>query len=623
MLYQVLARKYRPQLFEEVVGQDHITRTLSNAIQQNRIANAYLFVGPRGTGKTSTARIFAKALNCEKGPTTHPCNVCPICQDISKGTSFNVLEFDAASNTQVEKIRDIILDTVKYAPTSGLYKVYLIDEVHMLSNHSFNALLKTLEEPPAHVKFIFATTDPQKIPGTILSRCQRFDLKPIPSAQIVQQLKKICAAEKIEIDAAALDAIARGAEGGLRDAESALDQLISFCGSKIVEDDVLRVFGLASHQQIRGLSDALIEGNTSAALERLEEVSVSGKDLSRVLTDLLEHMRHLMLFQVSPDSAKDLSEVEASTLRAQSGLIETDALLRMLDQLILAERNMKNALSKKIYFEMALVKASRVRDDASIDVVIKHLRALQQGQPVSEPAPKTSAAAPTPAAQRPAPRPATQPSSPANPGPSSTPVATPEQAPTIEVPVTKDAASAWKFIIDTARIERALIVSPLLAGRPMSLEKNELKVGFPSESSFQMESLLLTPKNKDFLTELLSRFMGTPAILRLEVDSSIPAPPPKEGKEVQPSAPTSTQVSVKKPEPQKPAPTARPPSSSSDKTASGTKPEFAKEFIGENDLPAPLPKKSEEELMNDPLIKQALELFKGRIVEVRTPKEQQ
>ncbi len=249
--YQVLARKWRPQQFADVVGQEHVTTTLKNAIEQNRLAHAYLFVGPRGIGKTSTARIFAKALNCVKGPTATPCDKCDNCLEITEGRSLDVLEIDGASNNGVEQVREL-RDTVRYAPARGKFKIYIIDEVHMLTTQAFNALLKTLEEPPAHVKFIFATTEPQKVLPTILSRCQRFDLRRIPANLIVKHLKEISKKEKVAIDDEALAAIARGAEGGLRDAESTLDQLIAFCGNKIAEADVLSVFGLVAHDPDRG-----------------------------------------------------------------------------------------------------------------------------------------------------------------------------------------------------------------------------------------------------------------------------------------------------------------------------------------------------------------------------------
>src|SRR5207249_495044 len=249
MSYQVIARKYRPQRFQDVVGQEHVTQTLSHAIQQNRIAHAYLFCGPRGTGKTTVARIFAMCLNCTGGPRVGFEENDPRCREIAEGRSLDVLEIDGASNNGVEQVREL-RETCKYAPANSRFKIYIIDEVHMLTTAAFNALLKTLEEPPEHVKFMFATTDPEKVLPTILSRCQRFDLRRIPAALIAKHLAEIAKKEKVKIDQPALYAIARGADGAMRDAESTLDQLISFCGDKIEEGDVLSMFGLAAESQI-------------------------------------------------------------------------------------------------------------------------------------------------------------------------------------------------------------------------------------------------------------------------------------------------------------------------------------------------------------------------------------
>src|SRR2546422_9052638 len=280
MSYQVIARKYRPQRFSDVIGQEHVTQTLSNAIHQNRIAHAYLFCGPRGTGKTTIARIFAKCLNCAGGPKVDFDDNDPRCQEIAEGRSLVVLEIDGASNRGIDEIREL-RETARYAPASSKFKIYIVDEVHMLTKEAFNALLKTLEEPPAHVKFMFATTEPEKVLPTILSRCQRFDLRRIPVALIVKHLGDIAKLEEVQIDDAALHAIARGADGGMRDAECALDQLISFCGSQIVEEDVLSMFGLTAQQPILALASAVLKGDSEAVLRELTELSRHGKDLGR------------------------------------------------------------------------------------------------------------------------------------------------------------------------------------------------------------------------------------------------------------------------------------------------------------------------------------------------------
>ena len=284
------------------MGQDHITRTLQNGISANRLAQAYLFVGPRGIGKTSTARILAKALNCVNGPTTTPCGECDACKEIADGRSLDVIEIDGASNNGVENIRDL-RDNAAYAPARGPYKIYLIDEVHMLSTGAFNALLKTLEEPPPHVKFIFATTEAQKLPATITSRCQRFDLRRIPTELIAKHLTFIANSEKISLDPAAAEAIARGAEGGLRDAESMLDQMVAFCGEKIHVGDVMDVFGFTSKETVVGLAENLFARNAGGALGIVAEQSDAGKDLSRLTADLIAHLRDLLVSAATGQTA--------------------------------------------------------------------------------------------------------------------------------------------------------------------------------------------------------------------------------------------------------------------------------------------------------------------------------
>src|SRR5580704_15870003 len=362
MSYQVIARKYRPQRFADVVGQEHVTQTLANAITQKRIAHAYLFVGPRGTGKTTIARIFAKCLNCTDGPKVEFDEKDPRCQEIAEGRSLDVMEIDGASNNGVEQVREL-RETCKYAPASSKFKIYIIDEVHMLSTAAFNALLKTLEEPPEHVKFMFATTDPEKVLPTILSRCQRFDLRRIPSALITKHLAMIAREEKVKIDEAALYAIARGADGGMRDAESTLDQLISFCGDKIEEPDVLSMFGLAAQSQILKLSHAVLTGEISTALTQLDELARGGKDLGRLLGDLLGHFRNLLIYQVSHGDMNllEASEAESGALKEQTSLANTDSLTRILEVFADAEMRLRDAASKKILVEVSLLRAIEAR----------------------------------------------------------------------------------------------------------------------------------------------------------------------------------------------------------------------------------------------------------------------
>ncbi|MBN2505873.1 MAG: DNA polymerase III subunit gamma/tau, partial [Verrucomicrobia bacterium] len=382
MSYQVFARKYRPQRFSDVVGQEHVTQTLRHAIEQNRIAHAYLFCGPRGTGKTTIARIFAKCLNCTGGPKTDFDDADPRCQEITEGRSIDVLEIDGASNNGVDQVREL-RETAKYAPASSTFKIYIIDEVHMLSTAAFNALLKTLEEPPAHVKFMFATTDPERVLPTILSRCQRFDLRRIPVALIVRHLAHIAQQEHVHVADAALRAIARGADGGMRDAESALDQLISFCGERIVETDVLSMFGLTAQAQVLSLTSAILHGDTRAVLRDLNELAKHGKDLGRLLADLLSHYRNLLLYRVADGdlSVVDVSEAEAACLRDQTPLVTPEALTRIMEVLSDAEGRFRDAASKKIFIEVTLLKTVEARHAVSLDAVLTQLNNLRAAAP--------------------------------------------------------------------------------------------------------------------------------------------------------------------------------------------------------------------------------------------------
>jgi len=378
MSYQVIARKYRPQRFSEVVGQEHITQTLIQAVEQKRIAHAYLFCGPRGTGKTTVARIFAKCLNCTGGPKVDFDPNDPKCIEIAEGRSMDVIEIDGASNNSVEQVREL-RETCRYVPTSSPFKIYIIDEVHMLSPAAFNALLKTLEEPPAHVKFLFATTDPEKVLPTILSRCQRFDFRRIQVPLIVKQLKYICQKEGVEAEDAALYAIARGCDGGMRDAESALDQLISFCGGKLVEADVLSMYGLTAQNQLIDLAQAILQGDAPKALSELDQLAKSGKDLGRLIGDLLRHFRNLMIYQVTRGdlSLLEVSEAEAAALASQAKISTTEGISRIVEVLSNCELNLREAASKRILIEIALVRAIQARSAVSLDAVLQQLHKLR------------------------------------------------------------------------------------------------------------------------------------------------------------------------------------------------------------------------------------------------------
>lgn len=379
MAYQVLARKWRPQQFDDVVGQEHVTRTLKNAISENRVAHAYLLVGPRGTGKTTTARIFAKALNCVKGPTPTPCDQCDACREIMTGSSMDVVEIDAASNTGVDHVRDL-RDNARYTPVRGPFKIYVIDEVHMLSAGAFNALLKTLEEPPSHVKFVLATTDPQKVPPTIQSRCQRFDLRRIATPVIAEAIGRIAKAEKVDVDEDALLAIARGAEGGMRDAQSALDQLIAFVGPSIREDDVLSVFGLVSRGVLEELAGAVLTGDVSTILRRIAELDAAGKDMQRLIIELLEHYRNILvaLHAGVQSDVLDVTGAQRRVLESQMKHASAGRLLDVVHILTDTDARLRYALSRRTLVEMALIRAARVATMVSIDDILKHLHGLRE-----------------------------------------------------------------------------------------------------------------------------------------------------------------------------------------------------------------------------------------------------
>ena len=563
MSYQVIARKYRPQRFCDVVGQDHVSQTLVNAISGERVAHAYLFCGPRGTGKTTLARIFAKCLNCTDGPKVDFPDDDSKCIEIAEGRSIDVLEIDGASNNGVEQVREL-RETCVYAPASSKFKIYIIDEVHMLTTAAFNALLKTLEEPPAHVKFMFATTESEKVLPTIMSRCQRFDLRRIPVNLIAGHLKYICGEENVTIDEGALFAIARGAEGCMRDAESALDQLISFCGRNITEPDVLSMFGLTAQGQLFALAEAVLTGDSARTLTELNALANQGKDLGRLIGDLLAHIRNRLVFVVSKGdlSLLEISEVEATALQSGAKLANEQALARVLDVLTDCEGRLRLATSKKILIEVSLLKAAQAKAAQGIDEVLAQLQKLRDNEP-------------PPAAQVPAgaPKPALEPSAPAKPIPKDAP------PPTVDKPAeTVDLQAIWAQLTAAASKASPFMQTYFQQAHAVSFSKGFFVIGVTEEHL----ALVDNQRNHEMLAEQLA------ALGHVDVQFRFTSEPPPEGRA--------------------PAPSLEP----------IDEPEVARRAKQGKTTAAPQPEKLDpEEFKNDPLIQKALELFRGRIVEVR------
>lgn len=381
MSYQVIARKYRPQTFSDLTGQEHITRTLTRALDQQRLHHAYLFAGVRGTGKTTSARILAKGLNCHKGITSQPCLQCPSCLEIAAGNSLDVLEIDAASNTGVDNVRDVIINNIAMAPARDRYKVFVIDEVHMLSTSAFNALLKTLEEPPSHVVFIMATTELHKLPDTILSRCQQFEFRQIPTEKIFRRLREIADNEGIKIGDDALREIARAGAGSLRDAQSAFDQVIAFSGSEITEDDITASLGMVSTGTLGKFVEAIADQDTAGTINLVEEIFSRGYDLRNFTRELMAYMRHLLVVKSGVTSGELLgvADVEISKLAVLAAKFSEEDLVRCFHLLAETEKEVKDSPHPRFQLEIGLVKLAHVSRLRTLAELIERLENLEAG----------------------------------------------------------------------------------------------------------------------------------------------------------------------------------------------------------------------------------------------------
>jgi DNA polymerase-3 subunit gamma/tau len=498
--YIVIARKWRPGTFDEVIGQEHVTRTLKNAITGGRVAHAYLFTGPRGVGKTTVARVLAKSLNCAEGPTVKPCGACSACTEIAQGTSMDVIEIDGASNRGIDEIRNL-RESVRYASVGGKKKVYIIDEVHMLTQEAFNALLKTLEEPPPHVVFVFATTQPLKVPQTIVSRCQRFDFRRIPAGLISERLKQICEAEGYKCDAGALAMISQRAEGSMRDGQSMLEQVLAFSGGTATDADIGPIMGFRGSETVSKIAQAVIDGDEAGVLKLLGETFDGGIDPLDLVASLTEWIRYLLIASIDPESRELLSltdEIRAELLKAVDS-VSTEHLLSLLSMIADAESNIKRASHQRYLLETVILRMANVKSIARVSDIVQMLKKMEskgtQGSGAPTPKPKPAAES-TRGKGR----------------------AAQKRDGGLRSAAAGDVVTSWQDVIEHLRESKASLASILDLCEPPSLSEGVYWLYLPS--SFH-ESQVLKSQNLRILTEEVQKLTNTSVTIRTRVKAGL------------------------------------------------------------------------------------------------------